>query len=515
MGIRKQKPGSGPAGPAPGQHRARRDYVEEVQRRARQLKERVEKATKKDGEDDAAGQRQRQIQRHMAQLRSDAVQARRLAEQIDNLSQQATAGKRKRTMTNTPTMEPGHSPGLTRRSSDKPAGAGSQSNFNPLHPSMELPPEQLIRLLGLEDKKSRKKRKPSAPAQTEPTTVHDRGEQTDEPLATMTTERRAPDASRAASGSSRSMQRRQKEQTRATLFEETRRKLLLPAIGFGLVAGIAVSVLLLRGQPEPLTTSEAKSAVSGTPVPASRPAAVIRKPVPTTPADRPVANGKVGTAAPVAASNPKWQAAIRVQEQRLRDAAQQRLDQRILQASQSASAAAPEATLATPPVSAPTAAQPAEPLPPAPNDTDYPVQDGEAPLISVSEPLPPGEIAPPQPAPEPVPGDLPSAQSTPGSGISDSGTPAAPVNNSPTLDTAPTAAPLVPPMESGGNEEKAESLPVNDAPTVEPAVTDSPMDAVTAVETPLETTSTGGIPTEPYSVDMPASAAGSTGAPGD
>ncbi|MDT8386176.1 MAG: hypothetical protein RQ736_01575 [Thiogranum sp.] len=43
----------------------------------------------------------------------------------------------------------------------------AQLNFNPIHPSMELPPEQLIRLLGMETKKDRK----DQPGNADPSTI--------------------------------------------------------------------------------------------------------------------------------------------------------------------------------------------------------------------------------------------------------------------------------------------------------------------------------------------------------
>ncbi|MGD8843623.1 MAG: hypothetical protein PVJ83_09130, partial [Gammaproteobacteria bacterium] len=62
-------------------------------------------------------------------------------------------------MTKTPTLELGQKQQASKGSSNEPRTRGSHMNFNPLHPSMELPPEQLIRLLGMEGKKSRKKSK--------------------------------------------------------------------------------------------------------------------------------------------------------------------------------------------------------------------------------------------------------------------------------------------------------------------------------------------------------------------
>lgn len=52
------------------------------------------------------------------------------------------------------------------------APESAQLNFNPLHPSMELPPEQLIRLLGMETKKDRKGQSGSADRSTVDSTIN-------------------------------------------------------------------------------------------------------------------------------------------------------------------------------------------------------------------------------------------------------------------------------------------------------------------------------------------------------
>ncbi len=55
-------------------------------------------------------------------------------------------------MTESSIFDPGYKPGMK----NKPTANRGALAFNPLHPSMELPPEQLIRLLGMESKKTRK-----------------------------------------------------------------------------------------------------------------------------------------------------------------------------------------------------------------------------------------------------------------------------------------------------------------------------------------------------------------------
>lgn len=51
---------------------------------------------------------------------------------------------------------------MTQSSISQAGPESAQLNFNPIHPSMELPPEQLIRLLGMETKKDRKAQPGSA-----------------------------------------------------------------------------------------------------------------------------------------------------------------------------------------------------------------------------------------------------------------------------------------------------------------------------------------------------------------
>ena len=189
MGIRKRKPVAAAAKPQqqpqPQPQPIDRAFAAEVRRRAEKLAEPVEILM-----ENGAGLHNRQRQqaeRLMAELRSEAVRARRLAEHIENLSQETAAYKHKwkHTMTDSTIVDPGHKQRLQRRTDDKLASSGSQLNFNPLHPSMELPPEQLIRLLGMEGKKIRKSRKTrrspkQAPAATL-TTVNDQADATPPP----------------------------------------------------------------------------------------------------------------------------------------------------------------------------------------------------------------------------------------------------------------------------------------------------------------------------------------------
>lgn len=445
MGISKKKPGSGPIGPDSNKRPVGRDYVEEVQRRAGQLNEAIENRIKKSLEHQAAEARHRQIQRHMAHLRSEAVQARRLAEQIDNLSQGTAAVKRKRkhAMTNTSTIDPGHAQRQKRRVSDKSGRGGNSSHFNPLHPSMELPPEQLIRLLGLVDKKDRKKRKagPSTTAQPTRPAVQERTEKTDKPPAAVI-EPPALETPRPANRSSQATRRRQREHTDAAVFGEQRRGMLLPALGFGAVAGVALSVYLLWGQPTAQQTPD-HSAQTSKPVTASKPAPVVRKPATATATNAAKKN-------PRPADNPKWRAAVQAQEKRLHAAAQQRLNERIQQASQSVAA---EADTAVTRSNTPVEMQ-RPPIQPASADIVYPVSE-QAPTISpATQPFPGAETPTASQAPDAL--DNGSAPVVPAAGGSDPATtvpPPGPDSLAPAqlpAEEAPVAeTPMTPPAIAG------------------------------------------------------------------
>jgi hypothetical protein len=350
MGIRNQKPGHQTTESGTDRQRVGRDYVEEVQRRAARLNEAIEKKTENYSGDDFAEHQQQQIQQHMARLRSEAVQARRLAEQIQNLSQDGTARKRKPVMNDTPLVDAGHA----RRASDKRRASGSQSSFNPLHPSMELPPEQLIRLLGLEGKKTRKRPKSATAKKVMPAKEVTPPNEVAPKAASASawtlpddmvpaSRKRATHSVNTASNPARSKRRR--SYADEPLFQERRKGLLLPAIAIGALAGIAASAYLFWWQPAPEQPTITTPAVAVKPpaaaktVPPRQPAATVA------PSPGQAINAPIQRKQPEVVNDAKWRAAVQAQEQRVRAAAEERLRERMqaaqYRAAEATSAAAP------------------------------------------------------------------------------------------------------------------------------------------------------------------------------
>ncbi len=325
----------------------RRGHLKEAQRNARTDQQATDSNTYLISDLETGGWLD-QLQTPMARIRSEAVQARKLAEQIDSLSRNEPAQTRKQAvMTDSTTVKPGNVGEKQRRATDKPRAAKVRSTFNPLHPSMELPPEQLIRLLGLESKKIRKQRRAkTGPEQQTPTTT---GKSTPPPElerqeATKTTKETEPARSESQQTRSESGRtppesqrarsaRRQREYERATKRNESKngRSLWLSALAVGLICGIAGAVYLFGMQPDQGTTTKATVPVTSK---------VNRKPVSS-------ASGKPATKAPTTAdkakqtpaanNDPAWLATIDARKKHLRDGAEQRFEQRLMQAAQKSS----------------------------------------------------------------------------------------------------------------------------------------------------------------------------------
>jgi len=332
MGIRKQIPLPGALAPDTSGPRATRDYVEEVRRRAAGLGKPIENRAESSSQDDSGRRRPQPIQEHMAQLRAEAVQARRLAEHINSLSQDATKRKREPVMTDTTIVDPEHAHQQNRRASDKPRAGGRQPSFNPLHPSMELPPEQLIRLLGLEGKKVRKKHKP---VRAKAPTRADTGHAASMPAAEIppVPERLAP--MRAETSVARRSPRKQRARQDLSAFPERRTGLLLPAVGIGVLAGLAVTAYLFWWQPAPATTPAARPAASRE-IAAPPKALPVKRTLPPVSAPTQQVAKPTKPTEPELAADPKWRTALTAREQQLHAAAEQRLNQRIQAAERNA-----------------------------------------------------------------------------------------------------------------------------------------------------------------------------------
>lgn len=245
-----------------------RDYVAEVQRRAEALAQ----AGKAAGQSPAAtppGPAQcQQVEREMATLRSEAVQARKLAEHIEHLTPETAGRKGNRVMAETPSLDKRNSQTQGKKTESAASSTAGQLNFNPLHPSMELPPEQLIRLLGLETRKPRKHKKRSATASTSKPARNDIGQPAKTPPESASgdaagthfpkrePERRRPEP-RAASVN-RSAAKRPSPRHR---HGKRRSSLLFPAALVGALAGAGIVGYLLWHQP---TTTATQSTAPAT-----------------------------------------------------------------------------------------------------------------------------------------------------------------------------------------------------------------------------------------------------------
>jgi len=349
MGFRKKQSVTRPDAPQP----VARKQAEKLQRRASDLADPVDKQTENNSSARLRRFQRQQIERQMARLRREAVQARRLAEYVENLSRDAAAQQRKRkpVMTDTNIVDPGHAQRLKRRSEDRPASGGGQMSFNPLHPSMELPPEQLIRLLGMESKKTRKVRKTASPAPASAKEHRSKPQQAPAPAETARLE-------------SRPERNHQYPDSQPPMFDNSRRNLLVPALLVGVVAGISVSAYLLMSQPVPV--AEQKPAVVSS-VPAKKPQTAAKQ------ANRKPAAGSKAPAMTIQ-EQAAWQADIEQENQRLQAAAKQRLAERIRQL---------EASAAAPPVVENTASQPA---PYATPDTSLETAAPEQQQLSIDPP---------------------------------------------------------------------------------------------------------------------------------
>ncbi len=230
----------------------------------------------------------------MAVLRAEAVQARRLAAHIENLHRPAPRARKVGAMSAS-VADPGQPCQMTRRKTDAPAAG--QLSFNPLHPSMELPPEQLIRLLGLEHKTRHRRKNARAASTPRPASGS--------PDTQADSRRTAPSNSPA--------KRARVERERDTTAPDHERSLnwLLPSLLVGAVAGIAGAWLLLGNGMDTPETSPAHeptppAAVVAPARPASPPAVTEspRAAKPAVPAATPGSAASQPAAAPVATPGP-------------------------------------------------------------------------------------------------------------------------------------------------------------------------------------------------------------------
>jgi len=275
-------------------------------------------------------------------------------------------------MTESSIFGPGHSQHQKPGIKNKPSAGRGALAFNPLHPSMELPPEQLIRLLGMESKKTRKhmktrrssKQQKSLPAINEQKTppspdqqdscrttaeqkTHvSQGPQQSHRVADEQKTHRLP--SQGAEKKTTDRQQRPEpqqvappshpmeyERNQPAVFDKRGPGWLLPALVTGLVAGVTISASLFWYQTSPAAKQKAPApVVSSEPqnqrIPKQQPNSqrVKRKAAPgstktaTLPAQVPAKAARSGNDA-------KRQAALKAEHNRLRSAAEQRLTERL------------------------------------------------------------------------------------------------------------------------------------------------------------------------------------------
>jgi len=197
----------------------------------------------------------------------------------------AWRGNRDSSMTNTVTAAPEHSHRPHHPTAAGLPANGGQSIFNPLHPSMALPPEQLIRLLGLQDKKYRATETSRSITGSRP---HSTG-----------SDSRTASAVPPGRGRHRSL-----EQANDRLFGKQLHSRLLRLLGFGSVVILALSVYRLQGQTALPGMSPAPTAAG------SRSLTVFRPAIPY---------------------GAEWRTTIQLRERHLRIAAQRRLQEKLLQ----------------------------------------------------------------------------------------------------------------------------------------------------------------------------------------
>jgi len=308
-----------------------RDYVAEVQQRAQQLAatERAANARRSEAE-----RQKLDVQEQMARLRAEAVHARRLAEQIETVSLQDRPSPETQLMAHSSKPEQGRE---QARTGSAPHARGGRLAFNPLHPSMELPPEHLIRLLSLETKKTR-----SSEARHAKRTDHKPARQAVRQAEAMPVE--VPP---------RPIRPRRSHAAAAHTQPRMRRKSwLLPAITVGVLLGLGASGYFFWKQPAPVPGQDTRaSGLRDAPATQPRAAQPIppagtkhpAQPTPHSLAQKPAIDGGTSTPAGILqqdrnsqtrvdrGKDPSRQAATEAERLRLHAEAEQRFAERLRQ----------------------------------------------------------------------------------------------------------------------------------------------------------------------------------------
>jgi hypothetical protein len=274
-------------------------------------------------------------------------------------------------MTESSIFGPGHSQHQKPGIKNKPSAGRGALAFNPLHPSMELPPEQLIRLLGMESKKTRKhmktrrssKQQKSLPAINEQKTPPSPNQQDSCRIAAKQKIPASQDPQQShrvadeqkthrspSQGSEKKTTDRQQrphpqqvappshpmeyERNQPAVFDKRVPGWLLPALVTGLVAGATISASLLWYQtsaakqkaPAPVVSSEPQNRR----IPKQQPNSQLVKhkaaPGSTKTATLPA---QVPAKAAHSGNDANRQAALKAEHNRLRNAAEQRLTEQL------------------------------------------------------------------------------------------------------------------------------------------------------------------------------------------
>lgn len=299
----------------------KREYVTAVQQRAREL---AGQSTLAEDKGTLAGhihREQQHIEQEMSQLRARAVQARRLAEHIEGLSGSPSPPEWTKSSANIKDVHSARTKAGTRRKDGVSAGSPGPRSFNPLHPSMELPPEQLIRLLKLHTRKTRKHKKQIKSQQADPVTPD-----SPDTVTVVTTQ------------TTRTRTRPEQTVSPPAFAEPGRRGLLLPSTIAGILLGSAVSAWLFLEphdgrQPTVSTTVTEQLQQPSTPArktaPAAAPAPVANLAIAAPPAP-PLAATSVADEKSTSVSrqtpDSEWRAAVLKEQKRLYREARQRFN---------------------------------------------------------------------------------------------------------------------------------------------------------------------------------------------
>ncbi len=313
----KQQPVQTPASIPPARP-ACRQRADSIRRKAQRYTDLSEQTGKQSHDQRKASQKRERAEKEMATLRAEAVQARRLATRIKNLHQPTQAKPKGRIMSTT-IADPGQAQRMSRRGSDRPLPTGRQLSFNPLHPSMELPPEHLIRLLGLENKTKRRKKR------IVPVATH-RSEEKKPGNAIAAGKPATPTRVAAPPASS------EKERNTTPPFGERQRNLLATSLIVGVIAGAVLSIFLFWNSPDNAAPTATQTVPAETvnkavlPLPATK---NRRLSATTATLPPPAETNRQGTVK--RGNNSASAAAISAEEKRLRNEAENRFTERMLQ----------------------------------------------------------------------------------------------------------------------------------------------------------------------------------------